>query len=90
MSTNNLKVYWGCYDGKNRYVVAAKTKKKAYECMSNLSHFGSYTTWNKSTMISGNIKDIENCMPHENVVFRVDNPYTNNRSYVKVWPKDER
>lgn len=49
-----LTVYGGTYDGRNRVIVAAPTKKKAYEAISAAINVGSYSTWDKYTADSGN------------------------------------
>lgn len=48
-----MKVYGGCYDGRNRVIVAAPTKKAAWEAFRKVWGI-SYYSWNEFTSETGN------------------------------------
>ena len=54
----NLKVYGGCYDGKNRVIVAAPNKKAAWEAVSKVWGI-SYYSWNEFTSVTGNSAELK-------------------------------
>lgn len=81
MSTNKIQIYGGTYDGRTRIIVAAKTKKKAYELMKEVTSTGSYATWVKYTGVGANEQDMANC--EENVVYRVSG-YGDNKQYERL------
>lgn len=52
-----MTVYGGTYDGRRRVIVAAPTKKAAYQAMKDAhsgSYCGSYSTWSQYTSETGN------------------------------------
>jgi hypothetical protein len=65
-----LKVYGGSYDGRNRYIVAAYTKKAAWEALRDRKvPVNSFSTWNKFTSVTGNPTELETALPYPGVVF---------------------
>ncbi len=65
-----LKVYGGMYDGLNRVIVAATTKKAAYEAMkTKIGNIGSYNTWEQYTSDSGNTEELDAAIPEPGCVF---------------------
>lgn len=53
-----LVVWGGTYDGRNRMIVATRTKKAAYEAFNAVANVGSYSLWNQYTSDSGNETEI--------------------------------
>jgi hypothetical protein len=69
--TKELKVYGGNYDGRNRYIVAARTKKAAWQAFCDHGvPVSSFTTWNKFTSVSGDYTENKLAIPHPGKVFR--------------------
>lgn len=68
-----LTVYGGTYDGRNRVIVAAPTKKSAYEAIKKaIPSIGSYRTWDQYTSDSGNEEEVSVTMSNPLVVFSKD------------------
>ena len=53
----DVKVYGGVYDGRNRLIVAAKSKKAAFEAISRVTYAVSYYYFSQHTSETGN--DVE-------------------------------
>lgn len=70
-----LKVYGGCYDGKNRVIVAATSKKEAHAKMSAALHGISYYTWNEFTADTGDDKELAVALSAPGTVFSAKNGY---------------
>ena len=68
-----LKVFGGIYDGIHRCIVAATTKKAAYEAFQRaMGGMGSYPTWNEYTSDSGNEEELKVALPEPLVVFKMN------------------
>ena len=73
MSKRKLTVYGGTYDGIHRVIVAALTKRAAYEAIrAAIPSIGSYGTWDNYTSDSGNDTEMSVAMPSPLVVFSCD------------------
>lgn len=71
---SKLKVYGGCYDGKNRVIVAAKNKKSAHAAVDaaiGISYYG----WDMYTAETGNEKELFLALSSPGVVFSAPNNY---------------
>jgi hypothetical protein len=65
------KVYGGCYDGKTRLVVAASTKKQAFEAVKAVFGFSlSYSNWDSKTAVSANEIEVQLTSGSEGVVYK--------------------
>lgn len=69
-----LKVYGGCYDGKNRVVVAAATKKAAYAAMAPYIS-STYHGWCQYTSVTGSPREVEAAMSAPGTAFSGLNDY---------------
>ena len=67
-----LTVYGGTYDGRNRVIVAAPTKKAAYEAISAVMQVGTYATWNNYTADTGNTEEVDVATSEPLTVFSRD------------------
>lgn len=63
-----LKVYGGCYDGKNRLVVASSTKKAAWEAVNAIGRI-SYNTWDQYTSETSNETELAVALAQPLTVF---------------------
>ncbi|XAI95157.1 hypothetical protein [Microcystis phage Mwe-JY13] len=79
-----LTVYGGTYDGRNRVIVAAPTKKAAYEAVSAVMHVGSYTTWSNYTSGTGADEEIAVATASPLTVFSKDERYGRNGEFAAV------
>ncbi len=69
-----MKVYGGCYDGKNRVIVAALTKQSAFDAMSAFIS-SSFYSWKQYTTATGNQREIAVAMSAPGTVFSALNDY---------------
>lgn len=83
-----LIVYGGTYDGRNRLIVAAYTKKAAYEAIAAVAPVGSYKTWIDYTSDSGNDEDIEATRQEPGVVFKASITSAGRGGYTKLSPRN--
>lgn len=68
-----MKVFGGCFDGRNRLIVASKTKKAAYEaireaCYGRLSYHG----FSEFACETGNGTELSTALAAPGVVFSQD------------------
>lgn len=66
-----LKVYGGCYDGRNRVIVAAPTMKAAHEAVNKALGGVSMYSYRTYTDESGNDVELALCLPSPLTVFQV-------------------
>lgn len=82
-----MTVYGGTYDGRRRVIVAAPTKKAAYQAMKGAhsgSYCGSYSTWSQYTSETGNEEECRVARAEPLTVFhRLDQ---NGTTFEKVKP----
>jgi len=64
-----LKVFGGCYDGRNRVVVGAEIKKEAHAAVAKAISRISYYGWDQYTSESGNDEEVSMCSFEPGVVF---------------------
>lgn len=66
-----LKVYGGCYDGRHRVIVAAKSKKEAHRLVQTAPNyrFLSYYGWNRYTSDTGNDEELQLALSEPGAVF---------------------
>lgn len=73
MGERKLKVFGGCYDGRNRLIVAAPTKRAAYDAMRGTDRFFSgYHSWNEYTCETGNDEELDVATAEPLAVFSQD------------------
>lgn len=68
-----LKVYGGCYDGRNRVIVAAATKRAAYEAVKAALGSISYYGWDEYTSETWNDREVEFATSAPGTVFSAKN-----------------
>lgn len=71
----SLKVYGGVYDGRNRVIVAAPTKKAAFEAVQDAFPNIGRHHWNGYTSTTGNPVEVEAAMSKPGTVFAAPNDY---------------
>lgn len=82
--SRQLIVYGGTYDGRNRLIVAAYTKKAAYEAIAAVAPVGSYKTWNDYTSDTENENDVAVAAAEPGVVFKSRGIERSIGDYVRV------
>lgn len=71
VTMKKLTVYGGCYDGKNRVIVAAPTKKAAHAAVKNVLGGISYYAWDQYTSDTGNEVELQTALAKPLAVFSV-------------------
>lgn len=64
-----MKVYGGCFDGRNRLIVAAKSKKAAHAAMVALRPNLSYSTFTAFGSETGNTLELKTALAKPGTVF---------------------
>lgn len=83
-----MKVYGGCYDGRNRVIVAAKTKRAAYALVSAALRGISYYGWNEYTSETGNDPELSVALAQPETVFSA--PMSNDKQFASLSPSPSR
>lgn len=73
-----LKVYGGCYDGRNRVIVAAKSKKEAHALVNSAIGI-SYYSWDAYTSTTGNDNELTVALGAPGTVFSAPHDYRDNQ-----------
>lgn len=83
-----LKVYGGCYDGKNRVIVAASSKKAAHALVSAALRGMSYHGWNEYTSETGNEFELSVALAEPGSVFSA--PMNRDAEFTALSPAPSR
>jgi len=80
----NITVYGGTYDGRRRMIVAAPTKKAAYEAIKKVLNVGCYASWNNYTSDTGNYEECKTAIAEPLTVFSRDDRFGNRKPFEKL------